>query len=100
MWRQERHKNAWKKVGCLLFGNCPEHSPDLDDIKNMWAILRQRLHFTESTAIETRIAFLTHPRRTLTWLNGNKQEHTLHLCTNQKERAKEILQLSGARCKW
>jgi hypothetical protein len=62
--------------------------------------LRQRLQATEPSRVETREEFLVRLRRTVTWLNENKQEDGAKLCTNQKERAQDCLDLDGARTKW
>ena len=78
----------------------PELSPGLNAIEGWWRVLQQRLHLTAPVSLEPRPAFLARLRRTVTWLNDNAREHGRKLCTNQKERARAVKRLGGARCKW
>ena len=78
--------------------NHPKHSPDLNAIENMWLRVRQRLQATEPVEHEDRPAFLARLRRTVDWLNDNCHADLLTLCTNQKKRARDVLDLSGAKC--
>jgi transposase len=78
----------------------PKLSPDFNAIEGWWRVLQQRLHLSAPVALESRPAFLARLRRTVTWLNNNAREHGKKLCTNQKERARAVKKLKGARCKW
>ena len=59
-----------------------------------------RLEETAQEEMETRAQFLVRLRRTVHWLNDNAADDALHLAQNQKERAKEVLDLKGARCSY
>ena len=48
--------------------------------------------------MEARAEFLARLRRTVRWLNENAADDVLYLAQNQKERAKEVKDLKGARC--
>jgi len=78
----------------------PKVSPDLNAIEGWWRVLQQRLFLTAPVALESRPAFLKRLRRTVTWLNNNARDRGKKLCTNQKERARAVKKLEGARCKW
>ena len=78
----------------------PKLSPDLNAIEGWWRVLQQRLSLTAPVGLESRAAFLVRLRRTVTWLNDNALERGKKLCTNQKERARAVKKLKGARCKW
>jgi transposase len=78
----------------------PKLSPDLNAIEGWWSVLQQRLSLTAPVTLEPRADFLKRLRRTVTWLNKNARGHAKQLCTNQKERAKAIKKIQGARCKW
>ena len=45
-------------------------------------------------------SFLARPWRTVHWLNDNRHEALLKMCTNQKERARDVIRLQGAKTKW
>jgi len=78
----------------------PKVSPDFNAIEGWWRVLQQRLFLTAPVALESRADFLKRLRRTVTWLNRNARAQAKKLCTNQKERARAVKKLEGARCKW
>ena len=78
----------------------PKVSPDFNAIEGWWHVLQQRLSLTAPVELERRSAFLKRLRRTVTWLNTHAREHGKKLCTNQKDRARAVKKLDGARCKW
>ena len=55
---------------------------------------------TEPEAFECRSDFLARIRRAVTWLNENRQSELRALCTNQKDRARAVIALKGAKCRW
>lgn len=63
-------------------------------------MVRQRLEETEPDSTETRGAFLARLRRTVRWLNLHKEQEALGSCRDQKQRARAVLALKGARTKW
>ena len=66
----------------------------------MWALLRKRLDETKPAFLESRSDFLVRLRRAVAWMNENMRTELHYLCFNQKERAKDVLSLEGARTKW
>ena len=50
--------------------------------------------------MKTREQFLVRLRRSVTWLNDNKAGLVLELCTNQKVRANDVIDLRGAKSRW
>ena len=99
LW-QAQNVDALKHAGCHLVVGFPKSSPDLNAIEGVWALLRQRLEKTEPTDFEDRHSFLARLRRTVHWLNDNRSDSTLSMCTNQKERAQDVINLEGARTQW
>ena len=59
-----------------------------------------RLEATQPEEFEDRAAFLVRLRRCVRWLNDNQQAEALTRCRNQKDRAKDVLFLLGAKTKW
>ena len=78
----------------------PKLSPDFNAIEGWWRVLQQRLSLTAPVALESRAAFVKRLRRTVTWMNDNARARGKMLCANQKERARAVKKLQGARCKW
>ena len=99
LW-QERNLTALRHVGCRVVADFPRSSPDLNAIEGWWQVLRVRLEETEPEGLETREDFVTRLRRTVHWLNDNRAQDALSLASNQKARAKNVLELEGARTKW
>ena len=58
------------------------------------------MNLTAPKEFESRAEFLVRLRRQATWLNDNKHDIFLDLCTNQKQRCKDIVKLKGAKSKW
>jgi len=99
LWADENLESL-EDEGFDVVTNHPKYSPDLNAIEGWWARLRQRLDASAPEKIETRGMFIRRLRRTVTWMNDNLADDGRHLCTNQKERAAEILLLKGAKCKF
>ena len=99
LW-QDRNIAALRKAGCPVVSQFPKHSPDLNAIENQWRVLRERLNATAPAEIESRADFLSRLRRTVNWLNENRHEEALRMCQNQKERARDVHKLLGAKTKW
>ena len=91
---------ALEAAGCPAVDNFPKSSPDLNAIEGVWQKLKQRLLTTEGSNFEGRAEFLVRLRRAVAWLNDNRRDELLHLCTNQKERAQAVIDLKGAKCAW
>ena len=78
----------------------PKHSPDLNAIEGIWALLRQILNESQPVGIESRQDFVKRLRAAARTLNERQRSHLLTLCTNPKVRAKEVLDNGGATTKW
>jgi hypothetical protein len=88
---------AESAVGLQAHRRHPKYSPDLNAVENVWALLRQLLDERAPAELESRADFLVRLRRTVLWLNENRHQDLLELCTNLHERADAVLLLSGAR---
>ena len=99
LWKGSSLK-ALKGAGFNVLKNYPKCSPDLNAIEGWWRRLRQRLEETAPTAHESRPDFLKRLRRTVVRMNAQLRPEGRKLCRNQKERAKAVLLLRGAKCKW
>jgi hypothetical protein len=98
--RCEETLQAMKAIGLSLVDEYPKSSQDLNAIENAWNLLRVRLDATRPTNIEPRAAFIKRLRSAVEWLNKNKHHELWELSTNQKQRAKDVLDLGGSRTKW
>ena len=99
LW-QPQNLAALRTAGCEVMKDFPKSSPDLNAIEGAWNLLRQRLEATEPDAIESRPEFLARLRRTVSWLNVHQAAAMRAMCTNQKKRAAEVLELGGAKTRW
>ena len=87
-------------AGCLQVPKYPKCSPDMNAIEGWWRKLKLYLEDGEPTERETREAFIRRLRRAVDQMNSKCRPQGRKLCRNQKERARECMQLSGARTKW
>ena len=78
----------------------PKHSPDLNAIEGIWALLRQILNERQPVGMESRADFVKRLRAAARLLNKRQRSHLLALCTNQKVRARDLLSNGGATTKW
>jgi len=99
LW-QETKFEAEKKSGFDSLLNFPKCSPDLNASEGWWKRLKDKLAEGAPTVMEARPAFLTRLRRIVTWLNRNAWNDCRALCWNQKERARDVIRLKGARRAW
>ena len=91
---------AEREAGFSTVTQHPKSSADLNAIEGWWRVLQQRLFLTAPVQMESRAQFLKRLRRTVAWLNNNARAHSKQLGTNQKESARAVKKLSGAKCKW
>ena len=96
LWTQEA-TSAMKEIGLNLFKRYPKCSQDLNAIETAWRELRDRLYDTEPTEMETREAFVARLRNAVVWINKNRRQLFLKLCSDQKARAAEVLLREGGR---
>ena len=85
--------SVWEQSTCRLL---PQ---DLNAVETAWRELRARLDDTMPTGRETRATFLARLRRAVAWVNVHRGEYFQELCTNQKERAKDVIAAKGVRTK-
>ena len=89
-----------KEAVCDPLRKHTEHSPDLDAIEAWWNRLRQRLQKTAPSAFESRQEFHKRLQRTVAWLNERQRREGRRLFRGQKQRARAVLRLVGAKCKY
>ena len=90
----------FKKLGVYVEPHFPKSSQDLNAIENAWKMLRERLDDTMPEMLESRDEFISRLRNAVRWVNVHRRRELLHLCSNQKERAADVLKLDGARTVW
>ena len=98
--RCEEPLEEMRKQGLTVVPDYPKCSQDLNAIENAWKLLRERLSETLPTELESREQFIPRLRNAVRWLNANKKDTLLELCTNQKRRCSEVLRLDGARTRF
>ena len=86
-----------RKLSVEVLSDYPKCSQDLNAIENAWNVLRERLDMTLPEAMEGRDEFLARLRAAVDWINANRSEQLWYFCTNQKERAAEVLLRGGGR---
>lgn len=91
---------ALQNVGAQVVEEYPKCSQDLNAIENAWNLLRDRLYDTMPTEVEPRRDFIQRLRNAVGWVNRNKHTELWELSTNQKKRARDVLELKGSRTKW
>lgn len=98
--RCEEPLEALAEIGVELVCQHSKYSQDLNPIENVWALLRERLYTTEPSTMESRDGFCIRLRHAVQWLNRNHGDTLLSWCTDQKERAHDVLLQNGGRTKW
>ena len=79
--------------------NTSPSSQDLNAVETAWRELRTRLSETMPTRREGRAAFVGRLRRAVAWVNEHRGDYLRDLCTNQKERADDVILAKGGRTK-
>ena len=95
--RCEEPLNELAQLGVELVDDYPKCSQDLNAIENAWNVLRQRLDETLPTDLESRDEFTARLRAAVRWVNANRADQLWKFCTDQKERADEVLLREGSR---
>jgi hypothetical protein len=98
--RCEEPLEAMRSIGLELVHGYPRSSQDLNAIENAWNLLRSRLDTTRPTSLEPRPDFIKRLRSAVGWLNKNKCDELWELSTNQKQRARDVVELNGSRTRW
>ena len=98
--RCEEPLQAMQRIGARVVEEYPRCSQDLNAIENAWNLLRDRLYDTMPTGAEPRQDFIQRLRNAVGWVNRNKRRELRELSTNQKKRARDVLELKGSRTKW
>lgn len=99
LW-QEKSLKTLRQHGLSVEKSFPKSSPDLNAIEGVWAMLRKRLDESAPLRRETRDQFVIRLRRQVCNMNKTDKQILKRLCTNQKERAKDVARLMGARTRW
>ena len=86
-----------RKLSAQLIYDYPKCSQDLNAIENAWSVLRERLDATLPVAMESRDDFIVRLRAAIDWVHVHRSEQLWKFCTNQKERADEVLLRDGGR---
>ena len=86
-----------RKLSVEAIADYPKCSQDLNAIENAWNIVRQRLDVTLPMDMESRDDFIARLRVAVNWVNTHRSEQLWQFCTNQKERADEVLLRDGGR---
>ena len=98
LWAGEP-RNAMHGNGIELLEDYPKCSQDLNAIETAWREVRARLACTEPAALETRDRFIARLRAAVAWVNVHRKAYLLKICTNQKERARDVIAMKGSRTK-
>ena len=98
LWRDVA-REAMVSVGINLLENFPKSSQDLNPIETAWRELRARLYVTAPAAIESREDFIRRLRLAVAWLNVNRASYFEKICGAQKEWARDVEDMDGARTK-
>ena len=98
--REPRNLKAEEDAGSKTLEQHSKLCKDLNAIENVWDLLQDRLLLTAPVEREPRGEFVKRLRRTVNWMNENAREHMRGLCRNQKKRARHVIKLKGARCRY
>ena len=98
LWTDEP-RQAMRCFGVDLLTNFPKCSQDINPIEVAWRELRSRLAAKEPRKFESRAAFIVRLRRSVGWVNQHRAGYFMHLCSAQKEWARDVLAAKGARTK-
>ena len=99
LWKPASLK-ALTDAGCDVLHKHPKYSPDLNAIEAWWNRLRRLLEKHAPTEIEGRSQFILRLRRTVNWMNSNCRDEGKRLCHGQKVRARAVIKLKGAKCRY
>ena len=95
-WTEEP-RCALREHGIHLLEHCPRCSQDLNAIEAAWREVRARLADTEPDSMETRDRFIVRLRAAVAWVNVRRRAYLVKICTDQKERARDVIALNGSR---
>ena len=86
-----------RKLSVEVISDYPKCSQDLHAIENAWGVVRQRLDATVPTGMESRGGILIRFRAAVNWVNAHRSAQLWKFCTDEKERAAEVLLREGGR---
>ena len=94
-------REAMEEIGINLLENYPKCSQDLNPIETAWREVRARLDVTMPSAMESRDAFITRLRTAVAWINNNRGDYLMHICSAQKAWARDVIEAKppGSRTK-
>ena len=91
--------DALADAGIAVLENYPKCSQDLNPIETVWREIRARLAVTEPIQFEVRDEFVKRLRAAVVWVNRNRRNYFLQLCSSQKELALDVQLQRGGRTK-
>ena len=98
LWTEEP-RCALREQGIHLLEQYPKCSQDLNAIEAAWREVRARLAATEPGHMESRDRFVVRLRAAVAWVNLRRKAYLLKICTDQKERARDVILMTGSRTK-
>jgi len=96
LWQEESLK-CLASLGMPALSRFPVNSPDLNAIEEVWSLLRRYLEERAPIALESRESFIARLRGAVNHFNASKHDVLLRMCRDQKDRAKQVLDLEGSR---
>ena len=88
-----------RSFGVGLLTNYPKCSQDLNPIEVAWRELRNRLAATQPVRRESRSALITRLRAAAAWVGNRRADYLMYFCHCQKEWARDVKDMDGARTK-
>ena len=98
LW-SDSSRDALADAGITVLENYPKCSQDLNPIETVWREIRARLAATEPVRMEVRDEFVKRLRAAVVWVNRNRRNYFLQLCSSQKELALDVQLQRGGRTK-
>ena len=92
LWTEDSQR-ASADGGWSLIGDYPKTSPDLNAIEGVWKLLRDGLLLEAPSGLERQSDFVRRLKRPVSSLNRKHRPALLRMCTNQKERAADFIEL-------
>ena len=90
LWTDEA-RDAMEDQHIELLEDFPKCSQDLNPCEIAWREVKARLNDTMPVSLETRPEFIQRLRAAVAWVNKNRAEYLLQICTSQKAWTKDVL---------
>ena len=89
-----------RRIGAQIVEAYPRCLQDLNAIENAWNLVRDHLYETMPVEMELGKDFTQRFRAAVSRVNRNRHEELVELSTNQKKRARDVLELKDSGTKW